>query len=264
MLFRKYKQFSLKKYFCTILLFTLFSSAFANDISLIEDFDTKNYGCIYKNFLRQRNLEIVRDNRDHFFSGKVSYSGSDKGSERVIFRCPLAVPAMSYTLEFDVKFDENFEFIKGGKLHGLGPNQVMSGGKGTASDGWSARIIFLQDGGVGIYYYHQDQKGNFGTSIKANNFNFELNRYYRVRMELTLNSVAQSSDGSIELFIDDKRLIEKNGIRFRAVEGDEALITTFLFSTFHGGSTDAWAPKNLDGTFKTVNAYFDNFYVMPK
>ena len=139
----------------------------------------------------------------------------------------------------------------------------MSGGKGTTPEGWSARVIFLRGAGVGLYYYHQDQKGRYGDQLNAKGFSFELDRYYHVRMELALNSAPFMSDGCIRLFIDEKQLIEKKNIRFRNVGGDDALISNFLFSTFHGGSTDKWAPKNFDGTFKTVDAYFDNILLIP-
>ena len=39
------------------------------------------------------------------------------------------------------------------------------------------------------------------------------------------------------------------------------LIQRFLISTFHGGSSKSWAPKNEDGSYATVYARFDNFMV---
>jgi hypothetical protein len=35
----------------------------------------------------------------------------------------------------------------------------------------------------------------------------------------------------------------------------------FIFETFHGGSSERWAPTNPDGSFATVHALFDNFEV---
>lgn len=243
--------------FSAALFFCIFSSgALASGINLFENFDSTTESCIYQNFLQKERLSIGRYDNDRSISGRVSYSGIG-GHGGTVFLCPLPVKSAKYTLVFDVRFDRNFDFVKGGKLLGLGPQKIMSGGNGTDPKGWSARVIFLRDGGVGLYYYHQDQKGRLGDIVRADGFSFELERSYRVRMDLTLNSAPQVADGVIQLFVDGKQLAEKKEIRFRAV-GDEALISKFLFSTFHGGSTDAWAPKNPDGTLKTVHAYFDN------
>jgi hypothetical protein len=50
-------------------------------------------------------------------------------------------------------------------------------------------------------------------------------------------------------------------IQFRGVAGDSTLISKLLFSTFHGGNTENYAPKDEEGNFTTVYAYFDNFAV---
>jgi hypothetical protein len=190
---------------------------------------------------------------------RIGYVGYALGSERVVFRCPLPTPGLEYTLSYDVRFEKDFQFVRGGKLHGLGPDRVMSGGQGTAPDGWSARVVFHREGRVGTYVYNQDQIGKFGLADWAKDFRFEPGRFYRVTLYVRVNSAADASDGVVRLYIDGKKLAERAGIRYRGVSGDRALVTTMLFSTFHGGGDPSWAPKDHEGRYTTVYADFDNF-----
>ena len=190
---------------------------------------------------------------------RVGYVGYPQGSQRIVFRCPLPTKGEEYTFSYDVRFDKDFQFVRGGKLHGLGPDRVMSGGNGTALDGWSARVVFHREGRVGTYVYNQEQKGRFGLVDWAEGFRFEPGRFYRVTLYARVNSAADAGDGVVRLYIDAKKLVERSGIRYRGVGGDRALITSMLFSTFHGGGDPTWAPKDNEGKYTTVYADFDNF-----
>ena len=70
---------------------------------------------------------------------------------------------------------------------------------------------------------------------------------------MTLNSSAQHADGKASLDIDGERVIEANNLKFYAAE--DAHIAHFLFSTFYGGNTTAWAPST------TQHVDFDDFVV---
>ena len=59
-------------------------------------------------------------------------------------------------------------------------------------------------------------------------------------------------------------LIERHdNVQWRAVATKETLINYFLFSTFHGGHTRDWAPKDKEGNSVAVHALFDNIAVYP-
>jgi hypothetical protein len=137
----------------------------------------------------------------------------------------------------------------------------MSGGDGIAPDGWSARVAFRKDGGVETYVYNQSQSGDFGQIDRAKDFRFEPGRFYKVALYVKVNSSGAASDGIVRLYVDDKLLVERTNIRYRAVDGNKALISRVLFSTFHGGGTPEWAPKDKTGKFTAVYADFDNFEV---
>lgn len=226
-----------------------------------EDFDGAAPSCVISSLAR--NPTAARGPFGIEGQGvRIRYTGTDLGSGRTVFRCPLGSRGLEYTLSYDVRFDKDFQFVRGGKLHGLGPAHVMSGGQGTAEDGWSARVVFFKDGGVGTYAYNQDQGGRFGKVDRAADFRFETGRYYRIRLHVKLNSSAAAKDGEIRLWVDDRLLVERTDLRYRGVDGDKALIDSFLFSTFHGGGDPTWAPKDKEGKFTSVYADFDNFRVV--
>jgi hypothetical protein len=96
-------------------------------------------------------------------------------------------------------------------------------------------VVFHREGRVGSCVYNQDQEGKFGFADWAKDFRFEPGRFYRVTLYARVNSAADASDGGVRLYIDGKKLVERSGIRYRGVGGDRALVTSVLFSTFHGG-----------------------------
>jgi hypothetical protein len=193
---------------------------------------------------------------------EVTYDGYERGSRRVVIS-PFIKPALQYSLSFWVQFCDGFDFARGGKLHGLGPANPVAGGNTITPEGWSARLMFRGDGGLQTYIYHQNMAGRFGDTQRAEGFVFEPGRYYQVRMQVVLNTPASASNGSVTVWVDDQRLIEHTELRFRDRESESSQIQRFLFSTFHGGSSPEWAPRNSDGSYKTDCAYFDTIALTP-
>lgn len=241
---------------CLLLAATV---AFGQGAPLLkETFEGEGQSCLKRRLTDRPSTAIGPYGRESR-GVRVDYVGYEQGSGRIVFRCPLPSKGLEYTLSYDVRFDKDFQFVRGGKLHGLGPEHVMSGGGGTAPDGWSARVVFHKNGGVGTYVYNQAQSGKYGLADWADGFRFEPGRFHRVTLYVRINSAADASDGIVRLYVDGQKLIDRVGIRYRGVSGDQALITSMLFSTFHGGGDPTWAPKDKDGRFVTVSADFDNF-----
>jgi hypothetical protein len=192
---------------------------------------------------------------------RVTYRGNKNGSERIVntFKLPEALDEA--TLVFDVKFDKDFQFLKGGKLHGLGPDNRVTGGDKVKPDGWSARAMWRDDG-LETYVYCQDKDTRWGQKPDRKiEFQFQTQRYYSISIYVKLNDPAEKSNGSMRIYINGKGVAEDRDIRFRAEQGDHTKITHLLFSTFHGGEDPSWAPKDKNGEYKDVYAYFDNFAV---
>lgn len=192
---------------------------------------------------------------------KVTYKSSKRGSERVVVRHPIGQSGMEYTLLFDVKFDKEFQFVKGGKLHGLGPKYPITGGKKMKPKGWSARMMFHKHDSIQTYIYCQNKKSKWGTARKNPKFKFEKDRYYAISYHVRLNDLGKAN-GWAHIYIDGKPIIQHNGIEYRSSDNPVTLISQFMFSTFHGGHSPEWAPKDADGNYKDVYIYYDNFAVV--
>ncbi|MCO1333307.1 polysaccharide lyase [Microbulbifer sp. OS29] len=185
---------------------------------------------------------------------KARYIPFVKGSERIVKSVQLSRSVAEATLSYDVKFDHDFEFVYGGKLHGLGGGGQASGCLPVDPKSWSVRVIFGVEGSVSLYAYHQDRVERCGDGYRGDSsFKFELDTWYRVELFVKLNSDSNNADGYIELFINGAKVVEKSGLR---LTGDNRVaINKFKFNTFHGGSSTLWSPT------KNVYAYFDNISV---
>ncbi len=192
---------------------------------------------------------------------QITYQGYEEGSHRITATARLPQPGLRYNLSFAVKFCKNFDFVLGGKLHGFGPEQHVDGGNKINPSSWSARLMFERDGGLRSYVYHQDMKGKFGDSKKAENFRFQLNHYHQVQILLSLNTAANKADGKMITLVDGVEVIRHENIRFRGIINDQTLISKVMFNTFHGGASPDWAPRTKDKKYKAVCAYFDDFIV---
>jgi len=244
------------------LLLSFFWAGLTHASLLKENFDDRTHHDFTQDILNSGLGDLEkRSGPDKSNSLKVYYKGYSRGSERVLASEQLLHPATSAELEFDVKFCKGFDFVKGGKLHGLGPLKPITGGNKVTDAGWSARLMFSQGGGLMTYVYQQDMKGKYGDVRKAKNFTFDTDTYYHIKMAVQLNTLPDKADGKVVVYVDDKKLITHENIRFRNSLSAESEITTFLFNTFHGGHTKAWAPLKSDGSYATECAYFDNFVV---
>lgn len=192
---------------------------------------------------------------------RVDYIGTARGSERVVVAFPLKNKGREMSLCYDVLFPEGFQFVKGGKLHGLGPKDPVTGGKPTKPAGWSARVGFRPRGGVSTYIYDQHKSMKYGITTPANTFSFKPGLYHAVSLHVKLNTSPQKSDGFVHLYIDGQRVVKNEKMKMRSTVEEESLVGTFLFSTFHGGSSIEYAPRAANGKFSREYAHFDNIGV---
>jgi hypothetical protein len=199
---------------------------------------------------------------NHSNAIRVAYRGNSRGSERVIVNYKLP-PSLYYTLSFDVNFCSEFDFRKGGKLHGLGPARPVAGGNRISPSRWSARAMFRRDGGLQTYIYSQNMKGRYGDVVIAKNFRFERGHYYALSLQVVLNNPASESNGYMRIYVDGALVAEHRGIKFRSAETLDSHINTLMFNTFHGGHSPDWAPRQADGSYAVTCAYFDNYSVSP-
>ena len=78
----------------------------------------------------------------------------------------LPESAKSLWASYRVKFEEGFDFRRGGKLPGLCGGKCYTGGHiPQKGDGWSARLMWRPGGKVVQYMYFVDQAGTYGDDM---------------------------------------------------------------------------------------------------
>jgi hypothetical protein len=179
---------------------------------------------------------------------KGKWSSENSGTQ---FKTRLSEKQNHAIISYNVKFEEGFDFVKGGKLPGLigghqhgKPGSTVTGCyKPDGSDGWSARMMWRRGGAAVQYLYHMHQKGKCGDDlawmIDGKPVTFTPGKWHRVKTEITLNDVG-SQNGSIRSWFDGKLALDVNNVEFRSTE--DIGIDTLYFSTFFGGSGKKWAP----------------------
>lgn len=185
---------------------------------------------------------------------RQKYVPSPTGTPFIGRHFQLRESVQEATLIFDMKIAPGFEFVKGGKLHGLGGGSATTGCKSIDPNGWSVRLMWRQRGKPVLYIYDQERKNRCGDDIEASSdFTFKKGVWYTVAISVKLNSAVGSLDGAAGLFIDGKKLIE---IRNLNLTGNmDSKIDYFMYSSFYGGNDQSWSPS------KETFIYFDNFQV---
>ena len=186
---------------------------------------------------------------------QARYHPNAEGSPRLSFRETLPA-AREYTLTYDLRFDKDFEWVRGGKLPGLAPANSITGCEAAQDNGWSVRLIWRKDGSFMQYLYHQDKDESCGENVYAQNFTLQKDRWYKVALYVKVNSSASAKDGQVLLYVDGNEVARRDNLRLRNTSTG-GLIESFLFSSFYGGAEPKWAPS------RTTYAYFDNFTVHP-
>jgi hypothetical protein len=187
---------------------------------------------------------------------KGSYSDS-AGPNRAQWIVDLPKGYGEIYFAYDIKFDKAFDFVKGGKLHGIAGGTRNSGGKKpSGADGFSCRVVWLPEGRLGQYVYHPDQPSKYGQVFKyevdGRDLVLERDRWYRITNRVVMNN-PKEHDGIVQAWVDGKLVLDMRNIRFRNV--DSIKIDSFYFTTFFGGSDKTWA------TVKDEYIYFDNFII---
>lgn len=147
-------------------------------------------------------------------------------------------PTDSLHLRYYLRFPKGFDFVKGGKLPGLYGGEVTGGRRiPDGENGLSTRYMW-RSGGRGEVYAYLPTSVEHGTSIGRGKWRWPTGRWTCVEQAVTLNS-ADRSNGSVEVFLDGRRVLHKDGLEFRTTE--RLKIEGVFFSTFFGGGDPSWA-----------------------
>ncbi len=157
-----------------------------------------------------------------------------------------------YELTYDVKFDDNFDFGKGGKVgFGLRVGDGNTGcDRANDGNGGSARLMWYTSGGTTKfkpYMYYYDMPENCGFNMVENAFypkegSIEKGKWYKVRFYVKSNN-ADQKDGRIKVSIDGNTVLDQP-IRWTA-NNAKRFINKLSNDTFRGGSGDDWKTDNI-------------------
>lgn len=199
---------------------------------------------------------IVQDDEARGRVLRIAYPagsvGPAQGGGQFLVSLP---PSEELWLSYRIKFGRGFDFRLGGKLPGL----TAGGGKYTGGtipkegDGWSARYMWRKGGKVDVYAYYVDMPGPWGHMFVLDEAaTFVPGQWHQLTQRVKINTPDQSN-GVLEVWFDGKKVFSQANIRWRI--GHQGRIDSLYFSTFHGGNSDDWAPRN--DSF----AFFDDFSI---
>lgn len=211
------------------------------------------------------NVQIIADPtqkfsrilRVHYPAGSASPSVSRKQKVAIgggQFLADLGLPPRdSLTLSYYVRFSENFDFVKGGKLPGLFGGEEISGGNvPDGTNGFSTRYMWRKNGDGEVYSY-LPTSDEYGTSIGRGAWQFKPGVWHHLVQEVKLNQPGKE-DGRIRVWVDGKQVLDRDGLLFRTT--DQLKIEGIFFSTFFGGGDPSWAtPKDVYADFADFSVY---------
>ncbi|KAH9949540.1 polysaccharide lyase family 14 protein [Amylocystis lapponica] len=196
-----------------------------------------------------------------------SYSHNTGGAQFYSRWNASGAPFASVLLSYEVAFDADWDWVKGGKLPGLrgGPdvNGYDGGDPANGTDCFSARLMWRTGGAGEVYAYFLEPNGlcadsdftcnsdQFGTSIDRGAFSFVSGEWNRVTLLVRLNDPDNEANGQVSLYYNNVQALNEANLQYRSSAAVD--IGGLYFSTFFGGDDSSWA------TPQTVHSYFRNF-----
>lgn len=149
------------------------------------------------------------------------------------------------TLTYRLKFSDDFEFVRGGKLPGLAGGLAVTYPKlPRGINGYTARLMWREMGAGEIYAYLRTTPrptNYYGTSYGRGNFRFSKGKWYAITEAVRLNDPSMPN-GVMQLSLDGKLVIDVRNLLIR--DRADVVSDGVIFETFFGGNDASWAtPK---------------------
>ncbi|KAL0576664.1 3'-5'-exoribonuclease [Marasmius crinis-equi] len=201
---------------------------------------------------------------------KGSYSRGTGGAQFInLWNTSNDQPLQSMMLSYEVAFDKDFDWVKGGKLPGLrgGPNSTgcSGGNQPTGSDCFSTRLMWRKDGAGEVYAYMRSPNNlckessitcnsDFGISVSRGSFIFAAGQWNRVTLVVQMNNPPDVANGNLQLYVNNLQVISQQDLQFRT--STQVNINGLYFSTFFGGSDDSWStPVDTHTYFRNMTLW---------
>ena len=212
---------------------------------------------------RQRTRAGERNLRLHY--PKNIAGGGNSG---IIFVKNIT-PSEEATMEYRIKFDDNWFFCYGGKLPGLAgsvnPNGALPWGgtenRRVVHSAFSTRLMWRRHKNLVIYAYLPERINSSGRVVRKWGEDIEFfrgvvpGRWYTIRQYVKMNTPGQKN-GILEMYVDGKRTLRRTNIEYRLRNQDVKVNAAAIHSYRGGGATN----KNFHSN-KDEHIYFDYFRV---
>jgi hypothetical protein len=166
---------------------------------------------------------------------------------------PRAVDEVS--IQYDIKFDSNFQWGLGGKLPGLGGTKagvnpsVATGCDAGTPSAWSGRAMWRVPSSGKVewrgYMYNNFKKERCGDTIQTKT-GFVAGKWHTVKQYYKMNSISggkANADGTHRMWIDGELVAESTSYRYRS---DTKLHANMIYwEIFRGGSSSPWATSRV-------------------
>lgn len=187
--------------------------------------------------------------------GSINPSSEDRPVGGAGFLAPMPPGGLERAcLRYRVRFEDGFDFQKGGKLPGLFGGDAPSGGEPVAGDsGFSTRLMWRRDGEGEVYAYVANKRDKHGASIGRGHWSFEPGETATIEQEVVLNDPG-SANGIVRVWVDGEPAVEQRDLVYRTIPGGK--VDGVMFSTFFGGSSKSWkSPKDQHAWFSEFRLY---------
>ncbi|MBM3257004.1 MAG: hypothetical protein FJY98_01605 [Candidatus Liptonbacteria bacterium] len=233
----------------------------------------KDWGSEPRRGVAEGRSRIVKKNGDKVLEITIPRGTlSDGGS---FWRLLFPKDFLNVTFEYDVLFGKNFDFVRGGKLPGIGGG--LSNGCGATPDeyqnGFSARLMWrvlnfhnkhlIKDSHKAylvqyMYYPDRHPSKKFGEDLiyryKGRKIFVKSNKWYKLKTNIKLSENPKRKD-TITAYVNGKMVLNKKlNLRKKTTYG----INQIMFSLFFGGGEPSWATK------KKEKIYFKKFIIEGK
>lgn len=192
--------------------------------------------------------------RVRYPEGTSSPGDTDKGGAGFYAAPDELAGAERACLQYRVRFEPGFNFVKGGKLPGLFGGAAPSGGEeADGENGFSMRYMWRKHGQGELYEYAVNQDEEYGKSVGRGLWSFPTGQWVTLEQEVILNDPGQAN-GVARVWVDGRPILEQRGITYRTSEA--VTIDGLMFSTFFGGHGKDWrTPRDQHADFAGFRFY---------
>ncbi|QFR39071.1 hypothetical protein A9Q91_02445 [Candidatus Gracilibacteria bacterium 28_42_T64] len=199
----------------------------------------------YTNNWGRENIINFSNGELKIFYPKGSYTPSKKPVGGLGFIKKLSNSYEHAKLTYKVKFDTDFDFVKGGKLPGFCGGDCSRGGLDT-DNGFSTRFMWRTNGYLEVYAYLATKKGTYGKSLGRGMITMVPDKYYEISQEIVLNTPGKAN-GVLIVSVDGEEVYRNTELIFR--KNSSLGIDSLLFSTFFGGGDPSWSSEKDNYSF---------------